>query len=87
MNHLDRIEGEIMSLEKLKNYLLEGLQDDVHEASQNSDWIEAIEQIAKKARLVSKADSFEELKDVAIEEMLFEEEEWEKFAQKFKEKE
>lgn len=75
-----------VNLDKLKNDLLEGLQDDVHEASQNCNWIEEISLIAEQAKMINRASSLEELKDIGVNEMLFEEDEWDDYIKRFKEK-
>ena len=64
-----------MNLEKLKDYLLEGLREEAKEALSYTNWTEMIIEIGNQVLLIQNATTLEEKRKIAIEELGWVEEE------------
>jgi hypothetical protein len=64
-------------MEKLREYLLEGLREEVRDGASYAGWSEMVKGIAEQIQKLEDAKTVEELKKIAIEDILWEEEDLE----------
>jgi len=64
-------------VDKIREDLLEGLNNDVHNASHYRDWIDQLDYIVETAKKYRNAQYYSQIKEIAIRDELWEEEEFE----------
>jgi hypothetical protein len=73
-------------VDKIREELLEQLRDEINEVAIDKNWIGGLEMLAEQAKQINEAEYYSQLKELAIRELLWEEDEFRKWMlKKYKE--